>query len=400
MQEVLTILGPTPYPPGNTTGSVREWCINSGAIDPFSASALANSEDGTMYRWSFASNSFVQQVTLTTGEAEAYTPTAVGADGAAYAINDATLFAIGQASNLIVSSSHGYFTQGQTGATYTLTAANNGSAATEGIVTVGDTLPSGLTATAIGGLGWVCTEPAGPCTRSDPLAAGGSYPALTLTVNVAAGAPTPAINTAEVSSDGAPNSVNFVASDSTVIYSAALSIAKSHSGNFMQGEAAATYSVTVSNASSPGPTSGTVTVTETPPMYLSLVSMQGTGWLCPSPSGQNTCTRSDPLGAGASYATIPVTVSVAFDAPASAVNQVSVMGGGSAPANASDTATVISACDVDGHGTVTVADVQTLIDEALGTATAANDLNADGTVNVVDIQIAIDAALGLGCAAS
>ena len=56
-----------------------------------------------------------------------------------------------------------------------------------------------------------------------------------------------------------------------------------------------------------------------------------------------------------------------------------------------------SPCDVNQNGTVTVADVQTMINEALGVSPAANDLNGDGVVNVVDIQIVSDAVLGLGC---
>ena len=216
MQEIITMLGPTPDPPGNTNGTVAEWCINSGAIDPFSASAVANSEDGVVYHWDFASNSFTQQVRLTAGVGEAYTPTAIGADGNAYAINDATLFAVGQASNLIVSAHHtGNFTLGQTGAVYTLTVTNTGSASTQGIVTVADTLPAGLTATSIGGAGWGCTQPTGPCTRSDTLPATARYPSLTLTVTVAGNAPPTVTNSAEVSSDGAMNSVNSTARDFT-----------------------------------------------------------------------------------------------------------------------------------------------------------------------------------------
>src|ERR1039458_6056560 len=43
-----------------------------------------------------------------------------------------------------------------------------------------------------------------------------------------------------------------------------LSIAKSHTGNFTQGDAADTYTILVTN-NGPGPTGGTVTVTEVPP---------------------------------------------------------------------------------------------------------------------------------------
>ena len=45
-------------------------------------------------------------------------------------------------------------------------------------------------------------------------------------------------------------------------------------------------------------------------------------------------------------------------------------------------------------GSITVANVQLIINEALGVASAVDDLNADGVVNVVDVQIQIDAVLG------
>jgi len=58
------------------------------------ASILANSEDGTLYRWDLATNWFTQSVNLTSGIAQAYTPTVIGVDCTAYAINNATLFAV------------------------------------------------------------------------------------------------------------------------------------------------------------------------------------------------------------------------------------------------------------------------------------------------------------------
>ncbi len=93
MKEVLTILGPTP---STTAAGVKEWCINSAAVDPSSSSILANSEDGKLYRWNLLDNAFSQSIVLTPGLGEAYTPTLIGADGTVYAINNATLFALGQ----------------------------------------------------------------------------------------------------------------------------------------------------------------------------------------------------------------------------------------------------------------------------------------------------------------
>jgi hypothetical protein len=97
MNEVLTIAGPTPDPEYTNThpNAVREWCINSAAIDPFTNSVLANNEDGKLYRWDLTSNTLSETYVLTTGIGEAYTPTIVGVDGIVYAINNAILFAIG-----------------------------------------------------------------------------------------------------------------------------------------------------------------------------------------------------------------------------------------------------------------------------------------------------------------
>ena len=392
MQEAITILGPTASGEG-----VREWCINSGAIDPYTGAALANSEDGTIYRWDFASNSFTQKVHLTAGVSEAYTPTAIGADGTVYAINDATLFAVGQASNMTIASNHtGNFAPGQTGAVYTLTATNSGSGSTNGTVTVTDILPANLPAQSIGGQGWSCAQPAGPCSRNDSLNAGASYQAIALTVNVASSGPPSVTNTAEISADGVKNSVNSTSNDVTGIVSSApsLSVTKTHSSNFTQGQQGATYTVTVANAAGAGPTNGTVTMTESVPQGLLLYSMAGDGWSCPA--GSVSCTRTDPLAGGAN-SSITVTVNVANNAATPAVNQVNVAYGGWTSPNASDTTTIVSPCAVTGDGSASVADVQKAINEALGVARAVDDLNQDGVVNAVDLQIVINAALGLGC---
>jgi hypothetical protein len=93
MKEVITVLGVTPDP--NYPGGVKEWCINTAAIDPFTKSVLANSEDGNLYRWDLTSNTLSEVITLSTGVGEAYTPTAIGSDGTVYAINKAVLDAIG-----------------------------------------------------------------------------------------------------------------------------------------------------------------------------------------------------------------------------------------------------------------------------------------------------------------
>jgi hypothetical protein len=92
MKEVISVLGVTQ---NSGLPGVREWCINSAAIDPITKCAVINSEDGNCYRWDFTSNTLSQTVQLTAATGEAYTPTIVGPDGTAYAINNAILFALG-----------------------------------------------------------------------------------------------------------------------------------------------------------------------------------------------------------------------------------------------------------------------------------------------------------------
>ncbi len=115
-----------------------------------------------------------------------------------------------------------------------------------------------------------------------------------------------------------------------------LSVTKTHAANFTQGQANAQYTVNVTNNGA-GPTSGQVTVADTIPTGLTLVSMSGTGWSCVSSS----CTRSDLLPAGQMYPAITVTVNVAPNATSPLVNQVMVSGGGSASASTNDSTTIV-----------------------------------------------------------
>ncbi len=107
--------------------------------------------------------------------------------------------------DLSITKTHsGIFTRGQTGATYTITVSNTGQVATDGQVKVEDSLPAGLRPTSAFGSGWPCTINGQTviCTRSDPLAAGGRYPPITLVVTVAADALGAVTNVALVSGGG------------------------------------------------------------------------------------------------------------------------------------------------------------------------------------------------------
>ncbi|MBZ5621857.1 MAG: DUF11 domain-containing protein [Acidobacteriia bacterium] len=257
--------------------------------------------------------------------------------------------------DLSISNTHNpaNFRQGQTGDTYTITVRNNGPGTTSGPVTVTDSLPAGLTATAMSGTAWDCTSNTFPvtgpatltCTRTAAFPPNLSFPAITLTVNVAADATSPVTNTATVSGSADTTPGNNTATDPTTVTQAAdLTVTKTHSGNFKQSDVGDTYTITVSNLAGHGPTAGTVTVVDNPPTGLTITGMSGTNWTgCDVPT--HTCTRSDALASGSSYEPIAVTVTVGTGLPFSVINQAVVSGGGELNAandTANDTTTIIA----------------------------------------------------------
>jgi uncharacterized repeat protein (TIGR01451 family) len=154
-----------------------------------------------------------------------------------------------------------------------------------------------------------------------------------------------------------------------------LSVASSHTANFSPGQQGATYSVTVTNSATAPATNGTITVAETVPAGVTLVSMNGYGWTCP---GGNTCTRTDTLSPGSSYPPITVTVNVAGGAVSPLVNWVSVSEGGVRLANSSDS-TVIQG---SGASTTTAFNVGvTYSPSGQNVTLTANVTSTAGTVN-------------------
>ena len=95
MKAVQTIRSPVHFP-GEPAGARYEWCINSAAVDTADDSVMVNSEDGILYRWDLATNTLAEKIRLNRPRPEAYTPTIIGPDGTVYAINNATLYAIGR----------------------------------------------------------------------------------------------------------------------------------------------------------------------------------------------------------------------------------------------------------------------------------------------------------------
>jgi uncharacterized protein (TIGR03437 family) len=231
---------------------------------------------------------------------------------------------------LQITSNHvGNFYQGQQNAFYTLTIANNGGGnPTNGLVTVTETLPAGITLVQMIGDGWSCTS--NICTRSDLLLATLSYPAITVIVNVSATATSPLTNVARVSGGG---SASTVSDDVTDVNTTApsnppsLSAAIGHTGTYTQGQQNATFTLTVTNKSGASSTNGTAYVNALLPEGFTLVSMVGTDWTCLNDS----CSRADALGGGSSYQPVTVTVNIASNTASTvSVGAVTLGGGGGA----------------------------------------------------------------------
>jgi uncharacterized repeat protein (TIGR01451 family) len=304
--------------------------------------------------------------------------------------------------DLTVSMTHsGTFKQGDVGDTYTITVTNSGTLPTSAAVNLADLLPAGFTATAFAGTGWTTNLATLTATRSDALAAGTSYPVLTLTVNVAVNAAASLTNTATVSGGGEIDPSNDTASDVTAITQVPdLTVAVTHLGNFHLGDVGDTYTITVTNTGW-GATSGAVTVLDSLPAGLTATAFSGAGWTVNLST--LTATRSDALAAQASYPVLKLTVNVAYNMPASFTNTASVTGGGETN-TANDTANDVTVIGVaptvfpltsNINGGTVEAGTQMLVlgfDEVVsGAGTAANyelrAAGADGLLGTADDRI-------------
>ena len=307
--------------------------------------------------------------------------------------------------DVVVTKAHtGNFSQGQTGATYSLTVSNFGALNTSGTVTVVDTIPTGLTATAASGTGWTCTlnQPTlgqVQCTRSDALAFGSSYPPINLTVNVATTAPISVTNSATVSGGGDYYTGNNTATDPTTINGVSdLTISKAHTGNFTDGTTAS-YALTVGNAGGAA-TSGTITLTDTLPTGLTVpngtVTLTGTNaanWSCSATNNVITCTSSTAIAASGSSVFNLTGIQVGAAAVGSVTNTVTVSGGGetnTANDSATDIAVVSGVSDLtlakthSGNFTYNIPGTYTLNVNTCGLVNNIGSSATSGTVTVTD----------------
>ena len=329
---------------------------------------------------------------------------------------------------LAVASSHtDPFGLGETGATYSISVENNGPGSTNGTVTVTDTLPTGIAATSMTGSGWTCTLTPLKCTRGDSLAAGGSYPAITLAVTVGASALSSGTNTVAVSGGGA---VGANATDPTTMTGTPITVQTNPAGlQFrIDGKGAMnapatlyllagphTLGVTATQAGAAGTqyvftgwndfgdATRSIDVTGTAAAFTASFKTQYllTTMALPQPGGTVSPTAGVFYDAGSS-----VMVTATPNSPYSFGSWSGAASGGVNPASITmNDAQSITAnfgvpgftCAITGDAATSLIDVQSLVNESLGVAWPGHDLNRDGAVNLVDVQKAIQAAMGTGC---
>ncbi|CAB4932684.1 unannotated protein [freshwater metagenome] len=223
---------------------------------------------------------------------------------------------------------------------YSIVVRNAGDAKTQGTVTVTDTLPTGLSfrgATPVSGAGWSCTVSGTTftCTRTDALAAGTAYPALTLNTTVAANAPATIANTATVSGggDGTPGNNTGTATNNPAS-SADLAVEKTADTGSVAVGGNVTYTLKVTNNGTSDST-GSV-LSDTLPAGLTYVSSDAACTGSASASAV-TCTVG-PLAANASKSFTVVASPARGTAGTTLRNTVSVSGNEPDPTAGNNTA--------------------------------------------------------------
>ncbi|MFZ2501925.1 MAG: isopeptide-forming domain-containing fimbrial protein [Nocardioides sp.] len=207
---------------------------------------------------------------------------------------------------------------------WTMTVTNNGPDPAVGPFVVTDTLPTEVIGATAAGSGWSCSAGADliTCVRvnaADTLAAGDSFPIITLSADVPADVPdgteiTNRVQVTEKTHD--PDEDNNTDADSaTVSAKADLALQKTLIGSVSAGEPAS-YTLDVTNLG-PSVSRGEIVVTDTLPAGASLASATGDGWTCTEAGGTVSCTRSDvvPLGA------LPQ-ITITIDVPSSQLDDI------------------------------------------------------------------------------
>lgn len=176
-------------------------------------------------------------------------------------------------------------------------------------VGVTSTLPGSLVPTSASGSGWDCSIDGQDvtCTTNDGLAAGESYPSISVVVD--AGSVFPSADVAVTVST--PDNVAG-GGTSTLTYPVAtpgigVSVVAGASGQFTFGKPNDTFTLNATNTGA-SVTVSPIVVTGTLPAELEFQSVAGTGWVCSADGQDVTCTFADSLAAGSTTPDVVIEV--------------------------------------------------------------------------------------------
>ena len=243
-----------------------------------------------------------------------------------------TINAVGVPDLAVIASHVVNFTQGDIGDTYTIIVTNVGGGISSGSLSITDALPTGLTATAISGTGWTTNLGALTATRSDGLAAGSAYPAITVTVNVATNAPASVTNAVTVSGGGESNTANDTANDVTAVNSFSSGGGTTNSGVIVGWDTSGIpVNTNIFGVSPFSPTTNAPNLTITPLTRGSGVGTNGTGagrgW-----GGEGFSSADVPTAVSANqFFTFGLTANAGYQVTVSSISQFSYRRSGTGP---------------------------------------------------------------------
>jgi uncharacterized repeat protein (TIGR01451 family) len=230
--------------------------------------------------------------------------------------------ALAPSSDLAVTKSHTGSIISGSNVTYTVAVKNNGVSVAATPIKVIDTLPTGLSFVSSPTSGWSCTGTTTvTCTRVAPLGVGATA-TVDLVVAVANSVSGSITNSASATSSSTdPTPANNIGTDTaTVVSSADLSLTKAHTGAITAGSNVVYHFVALN--SGPSGAAGPITITDTLPTGLSVVSASA-GWSCTPTTGTVVCTNPASISSGATNV-LDLTVAVDSAATGSITNTATV----------------------------------------------------------------------------
>ncbi|HEY6337463.1 MAG TPA: C25 family cysteine peptidase [Candidatus Sulfotelmatobacter sp.] len=255
----------------------------------------------------------------------------------------------------------GNFVRGLT-ASYSMPVSNvSPYGATNGLVTINDTLPLGVIPTVATGTGWACAVAAQTvsCMRSDVLPGASSYPTITVNANVSQSAPSTVTNTAMVGGGGEINLANDSATDvATVVSSADLSVTNVASPNPVTSPGTIIYTQLVTN-NGPSAADNATLVDPVPANTLLQSITPPAGWSCVTPGGPGNivCTNSNMAGSTSGTFTLVMKVNSGVANGTVITQTASVSSAVSDPNVANNTATANTVVGTTAQGELTVTNV-------------------------------------------